>query len=323
MADGVTRTIEQAVRLGPRQSMVGIVTPAVSEGKAPAGTRPQVVILNAGIIHRVGPNRLSVLMARALAQAGCNVMRFDLSGIGDSTPRTDGLSPLEASMLDIREALDSLASTREGEPVVLVGLCSGADHAIIYSGQDPRVAGVVLIDPSIPHTFQYHLRHYLRRAMHLRSWLNVVTGRSTSLGWQKDVRRQRAEPSGDADINAPEARTFLEQAYQRSLERGVNMLVVLTGGYQHQHNYRMQLIDAFPRLALERKIQLEYLGSADHTFESRAERTRLISMIGGWMAQFTATAGSAREETESASRQPHIDDHSGRGSGQTLLGRGR
>jgi pimeloyl-ACP methyl ester carboxylesterase len=294
MADGVTAIIEQAVRLGPRQSMVGIVTPAiVPEGSAHAGKPPQVVILNAGIIHRVGPNRLSVLLARTLAAAGCNVMRFDLSGIGDSTPRTDGLSPIDASMLDIREALDSLPSAREGDPVVLVGLCSGADHAIIYSGQDPRVTGVVLIDPSIPHTTGYYLRHYLRRAMHLESWINFVTGRSTSLGWLKAGRRQRPEPSQNADLDAPESRTFLEQMYQRSLEQGVNMLVVLTAGHQRQHNYRKQLIHAFPKLGLERKIRLEYFHSADHTFESRLERTRLISTISSWMSEGAATAGSA------------------------------
>src|SRR5690606_31730993 len=98
-----------------------------------------VVILSAGIIHRVGPNRLHVELARALSAAGCTSLRFDLSGIGDSEKRSDGLPPLDASLADIREAADWLQATRGVDQLILVGLCSGADQGLIYAGGDPRV----------------------------------------------------------------------------------------------------------------------------------------------------------------------------------------
>jgi len=167
---------EQALMLGKRKSLVAIVAqdPAMA---ATAAERPTVVILNSGIIHRVGPNRVFVRLARLLAQAGHLVVRFDLSGIGDSEPRGDGLSPLDAALADIREVLDSLETTRQVRRVILIGLCSGADHSIVYGGQDPRVIGMVLIDPSVPRTRGYYMRHYRGRMFRWRSWLNFASGR--------------------------------------------------------------------------------------------------------------------------------------------------
>src|SRR5690606_1367498 len=109
---------------------------------------PFVLILNAGIIHRAGPNRLHVTLARALSAAGFPVLRVDLSGLGDSPPREDGAAPLDAALADIRDILDTLQATRGVQRVVLMGLCSGADHSVIYAASDPRVVGVALLDPS-------------------------------------------------------------------------------------------------------------------------------------------------------------------------------
>jgi hypothetical protein len=70
---------EEAVLIGG--SLVGILS------RPPAGVDPAmpgVLLLNAGRIHRVGPNRLYVAIARRLAAMGFAVCRFDLSGIGDS-----------------------------------------------------------------------------------------------------------------------------------------------------------------------------------------------------------------------------------------------
>ena len=111
---------EQAILLGPRRSLVGVLTPPV-EGSPPRDRA--VVILNSGIIHRVGANRLHVELARELARAGFRVLRFDLSGIGDSPARSDaGASILDSVMQDIREAVDHVAG-KDGR-VAIFGLCS-------------------------------------------------------------------------------------------------------------------------------------------------------------------------------------------------------
>src|ERR1700722_13909181 len=93
---------QQVVMIGARKTMVGMMTQPV---EYEPGDRPVVVILNSGIIHRVGHHRMYVVLARMLAGAGYQVLRFDLSGIGDSEGRVDGLSPLEGALADVREAI--------------------------------------------------------------------------------------------------------------------------------------------------------------------------------------------------------------------------
>ncbi len=282
------RVVEQALLLGPRKSMVGVITPASAQAAVP--NAPFVVILNAGIIHRVGPNRMHVLLARALAAAGFGVLRVDLSGLGDSEARNDALPPLDATMADIREILDMLQATRQVQRVVLVGLCSGADHSIIYAGTDERVVGVALMDPSIPRTLGYYVHHYGHRILGLRAWLNLVLGRHPI--WRALRRRLSPAPAAasPAEVEArgpsledPKVKAFLQNAYGRALSNGVQLLAVLTSDRQRQHNYRRQLLDAFPQLPFGKQLWLEYFKECDHTFASAANRARLIGLVEAWM----------------------------------------
>ena len=81
--------------LGKRRSLVGIVTD--NETFSPHQKRKTgAVLLNAGLIHHIGPNRIYVKLARQIAALGIVALRFDLSGIGDSLPRSDSL-PREAA----------------------------------------------------------------------------------------------------------------------------------------------------------------------------------------------------------------------------------
>lgn len=287
MGTPMTNVTEQVLLMGPRKALVGIVTPA-AEGAAAAPGRPAVVVLNSGIIHRVGANRMTVQLCRRLSAQGFDAVRFDLSGIGDSEPRDDGLGLLEASMADIQEALDTLESVRGFKRFVLVGLCSGADHAVVYAGRDPRVAGLVLLDPSIPHTPRYYLNHYARRATRLSSWMNIARGKHPlwhALG-QRMAGAGHAEVPDEgprADLDSPEAKAFLSNAYAAAHRSGNRFLAVLTAEREDHHNYREQLIDAFPDVPFGDRLQLEYHEDTDHTFTAEADRERVIATVLRWV----------------------------------------
>ena len=284
-----TKLSEQAFLLGPYQSLVGIVTEAAAT--ASPADRPAIVILNAGIIHRVGPSRTSVLLSRALAAAGHIVLRFDLSGIGDSEPRVDGLTSVEGSLADIREALDWLEASRRVRRFVLVGLCSGANHALLYGGGgDPRTVGLVLIDPATPKTPRFYLRHFMPRLFRPRIWYRVLRGRHPMVqGLARRIARHReggvAEPAsrGRPDLQSPEVRAILERSYRGAVDRGVRFLAIFTEALQDKVNYREQVIDAFPGVVFGDRIRLEYFHGADHTFTSEADRSRLFALVAQWI----------------------------------------
>ena len=66
-------------------------------------------------------------------------------------------------MADIRDALEGLSINRKAARFVLVGLCSGADHALAFGHTDPRVAGLVLLDPWMPATPRHYIRYVAMR----------------------------------------------------------------------------------------------------------------------------------------------------------------
>ena len=284
--------------------MVGIVTQPAGYT---ASSRPVFVILNSGIIHRVGHHRMYVTLARVLAGAGHQVLRFDLSGIGDSESRLGGLSPLDGTLADIKEAVDWLVATRSAQRIFLIGLCSGADHALVYGSSDPRVVGLVLLDPSIPPTFKYRWLYFVRHLRQPRSWFDLMIGRGRVWNTLKKCLGDRSDEVLERHrlkLNDPRIRAYLESAYQRTMNLGTQCLAVFTSGVPHQHNYRRQILDAFPSISFEGQLRLEYFAGCDHVFTSEAHRRRLFGVIMEWVQQIsfveappapsTVTAASAR-----------------------------
>ena len=266
---------------------------------------------------------MSVDMSRALARAGHTVVRFDLSGIGDSDPRPDSLSPLDAALADIREALDSLESSRGTRRFVLAGLCSGANYAAVYAGSDPRVEGALLLEPSLPPSLLHHVHHYGRRLFRLHSWLGVASGRNP-IG--RAIRRRLGGSANGAEAEAgaparrpsltdPDVRAFLEQVYRRLIERDLPLCVVLTGESWY---YRESFFDAFPTLRFGDRVRLEYLPRADHVFTSRESAAAVLRLVVEWAGDLAVTpSGDAALSANPRSGDARLsaDPRSGAGFG--------
>jgi len=272
---------EQAVLLG-RHSLVGIVTrpPPAQQKDAPA-----VVILNTGIVHRVGHHRMYVSLARELAKSGHTVLRFDFAGIGDSKPRNDSTSPLLASLSDIREVLDTLEKAHEVKKFILVGLCSGADHAALYTHADSRVVGLVLMDPTLPPTLRYYIHYVMQRLKNIRNWISVATGRSGLLRLASAHVINRVRPKTQIEgLNLQNLRfsSYLPQCYRSAAVRGVRMLAVFTS-VSVRHTYKQQMLDAFPEASAGGTLRLEFFPESDHLFSGVRERSRLLTVICDWL----------------------------------------
>jgi alpha-beta hydrolase superfamily lysophospholipase len=243
-----------------------------------------VVILNAGIIHRVGPNRLHVELARALAASGLAAVRLDLSGIGDSEPRTDALNPFDGALADIREALDTLEGSLKASRFIVLGLCSGANQAVASAATDERIVAVGLIDPFIPRTRRYYLNHYLGRISRIDSWKNLFRGDHPI--WRvlkvRAVAREVDTTTVPVGPDPAEVQRFLARVYGDAIKRGVRIFAAFTGDLELQHNYREQLLDAFPKVIFGERLNLHFFQNADHTFSSSVDRIALVSMLTKW-----------------------------------------
>lgn len=109
-----------------------------------------VLMLNAGSVHHIGPDRMWVQLARAWAARGVVVLRLDISGIGDSPPRlghADNDVYSSQAIHDVALALDYMRHQLRVERCHLLGLCSGAYLAFKAAVAGQAVESAVMINP--------------------------------------------------------------------------------------------------------------------------------------------------------------------------------
>jgi len=135
---------ERPLVFGQKHPLFGILTPANAGRAKPS--RPRIVLSNAGCVNRAGPHRMYVKMARRWAEQGFDVLRLDLSGIGDSPAapeQRENVNYPPAGLDDLGEALRTLG----GGPVVIAGLCSGGDYAFQLGAHHRSVVSAWLLNP--------------------------------------------------------------------------------------------------------------------------------------------------------------------------------
>jgi alpha-beta hydrolase superfamily lysophospholipase len=154
--------------------------------EAPPASRRGILLLNAGAVHHVGPNRLYVTLARRWAALGHAVLRLDVAGIGDSLPapgRSENVVYTDEATEDIRHALAFLRRQPGVAEVHALGLCSGGYNAFKAAVAGVALDGVVLINPLTffyrkpeqPSALAEHkviseASRYLRRARDPEAW---------------------------------------------------------------------------------------------------------------------------------------------------------
>ena len=104
-----------------------------------------VLIVVGGPQYRVGSHRQVVQLSRFLAQNQMSSVRFEWRGMGDSGGDKQSFEQLDD---DIRAAVDALLnSCPHVKKVVIWGLCDAASAALLYAPQDPRISGLILLNP--------------------------------------------------------------------------------------------------------------------------------------------------------------------------------
>lgn len=302
--------IEEVMRFGT-PPLAGVLCRPSS---VPAVERPAVVLLSPGLLHRVGPNRLYVKLARALATEGYSVLRFDFSGHGDSPPRTDHLPLLQSAIVETRAAIDHVLTRTGCSSVLLIGHCSGAVFSFTTAFEDERVIGVIAISPEggdedwvefdrRRKEARYYSNYYGRGAMaDSGRWRRLLTGRAdyasiarnvgrgvvwyriSALGYRLRTARGSAATSAD---ERPDIQAF-KQGLRALADRGVSILLIHPDQSAGRELLRAVLGNTIEEMRTAGDLEVMLIPVSDHMFTPLAAQRELIETIGSWVQAVAA-----------------------------------
>jgi exosortase A-associated hydrolase 1 len=268
------------------ERLYGILSlPAAFTPASAACSRRGVLVVVGGPQYRAGSHRQFTLLARSLAADGVAVMRFDYRGMGDSSgqPR-----PFDGIEDDLRAAIDTFLAAAPGlEEVVLWGLCDAASAIGMYAARDPRVAGLVLLNPWVrteDGLARATLRHYYRaRLRDPAFWRQLARG-----GWNwrasfsslLTLARSATRPAPEA------AQASLPERMRAGLAdfKGRVLLVVAGADLTAREFCDLAAASAhWQRVLAPPRVTRRQIEDADHTFSRREWRDQVARWTADWL----------------------------------------
>jgi len=258
---------------------------------------PTVVMLNAGKLDHIGPGRLWVHLARNWASVGLAVLRVDLSGLGDS-PVQEGREP---DVVYSPDALEDIADITHvvspGDPaaVVLMGLCSGADHSI-EAALSMGARAVLAINPvfaakpaQVPGAAPPGRASYLARLPQASTVLSRTSSRRLARYAPPGLVRRLSNLKWWLVHRAGTA-TVPAFVLGRLAQRGVDTLVVCSKdeGWWVQRGEAGKL----RRLQERGGFRLEVFSDIDHTLYTQASLKQVLPLLNEQVSALRAKAGS-------------------------------
>lgn len=271
---------ESVVLLGSERHLSGVATLPATGARTSLG----IVLMNAGVIHRVGPHRFNVKLARRLALQGHAVLRLDLSGLGDSGVPSRGLSYEAQSVADIQAAMDSLSAIAGVQTFVVAGLCSGARHAWETALVDQRVHGVWMMDGFFMPTWKTPAHYWSRRIAHERPW--PFAKRLVSRLVRQFATRLKPSPAAVAPAwqdPAVARRRFVDDLSILAT-RGVRTCFAFSGSFLRDYSYEAQLEDVIQGSVPASLVQVHFMPEVDHTLTTLNAQRRTAAQLEAFCA---------------------------------------
>jgi len=277
--------VEQAVLLGPRRAIVGVLT---EPDNMQVDNKTAVLILNAGLIHHAGPGRIHVKLARSLAQLGMASVRFDFSGVGDSSVRTDNLPIREIATREPQEVMDDL-QRRGFRYFILAGICSGAYSVFQTAIRDTRVVGGVLINPqditgdTKLENKVWSRRYWSNSIFRPGAWLNLITGRVDYGRLLHTLKEHFLRSIQLKKVDDVSTEQFVRKEIRKLVERGTSILFILSDNDVSRECLDVLLGDEIDVLQATGRVRLRIIEDTDHLFKHRNHQKKFIQEFCDWL----------------------------------------
>jgi pimeloyl-ACP methyl ester carboxylesterase len=231
-----------------------------------------LVLVSAGLSAKRGPFRIYAELARRVARDGVRTLRFDLGGLGESRSEYGSYPLKERTRMEVAAAVDHLVSCYGPESVVLGGLCSGAEDSFRAAESDPRIKGVVLVDP-----FAYRTGGWLWRHVVYRVSRRVLR----ALRFHRPLARALL---GQHGVRSLVTYQFMDRAESSRIlralvKREARVHFVYTGGARDLFNHPRQLQAMFSDVAFDGHVSLDHFPGVGHTQLLEADRRTIVEAI--------------------------------------------
>lgn len=257
------------------------------------------LLLSAGAIRRIGPNRIWTETARRWASWGVPTLRLDVEGVGDA----DGDETLyydtghfyRPSLTEqALGALDALAAEALPERFVVGGLCSGAYWSFHAALADERVVSLMLVN-----LWNFFWSEHAASERDVQqAWALLKHGRLPTIarialteGRIRRLVRTRMNRARHSSARAANAPSDVDGALDRLRDREVQTLLLLSRDEALEdflvQTGRMNRLEQWPNVRLER------IPIADHIFRPRWAQAHAGSALDRALRETLAQRSSA------------------------------
>jgi exosortase A-associated hydrolase 1 len=246
--------------------------------------RRGVLVIVGGPQYRAGSHRQFVLLARSLAETGVATLRFDYRGMGDSAGAPRSFDDIGD---DLHAALEAFQAAVPGlEEIVLWGLCDGASAACLFASADPRIGGVVLLNPWVREeasAARATLKHYYwQRLTDKAFWRKLASGGINPLKSSKELAGVARRAAGAAPAGS------LPERMLEGLSGFSGRVLVITSGNDLTAQEFLDVATASPgwrALLASQRATRHHIAEADHTFARQAWRDEVAEVTARWLSR--------------------------------------
>lgn len=290
---GKPQTLRESIRL--QIGEVEVIEEITSPGSGMFGiaARPRdgdaehaVLMLNSGAIRHIGSNRTDVPLARQLAAAGLQVLRADLSGIGDSQAHQGAEENIVYGPHCVEDVGIFVAwlRARGARELTAGGMCSGAYHALraAIAGQaidNTYVINCLVFGPKVEfnpegsHLFG-DIVYYNESIKSAKAWRKLLTRKvkfsaiARVATWHFKARGERLGKGIVRRLRIP-LRNDLGSDLQALAQRGVHVHFLFSANEPGIILLAAEAGSVVPRLCKAGEFDVQVFEGPDHTFTQR------------------------------------------------------